>query len=75
MMYQDMIHELTNANPAGVEASMRLQYGVLDHLPRETFRQEARIAEACEAAEPGFLKRIAESFGMGADYEKWETGR
>ena len=47
----------------GVEASMRLQYGTLDHLSREDFRQEIAIARDCERQQPGYLRRLAESYG------------
>ena len=45
MTYQTLLHELApGLNPAGVEASMRLHYGTLNHLPRETFVTEAKLA-------------------------------
>lgn len=74
MTYQQTIHEIDpTINPAGVEASMRLQYGTLDHLPRETFVEEVALAHLCEAEEPGYLRSVAESYGMAADFEKWEA--
>lgn len=75
--YQGIIHEVlpNGPNPAGVEASMRLQYGTLDHLPREEFRREARLAAACEAQSPGILKGLAASYGMAKDYDNWEAAR
>ena len=37
-LYQKSIHDIDpSINPAGVEASMRLQYSTLDHLTHETF--------------------------------------
>ena len=76
MSYQTLLHELApSLNPAGVEASMRLQYGTLDHLPREIFAEEATLAAACEREEPGFLKSIAASMGMADDYNAWEARR
>ena len=73
MYYQKIIRELdSTVNPAGVEASMRLQYGTLDHLCNATFKQEIKIAKACEKAEPGFLKGCAESMGFGAEYAMWQ---
>ena len=43
MFYQKLLHELApDLNPAGIEASMRLQYGTLNHLPREVFAEEAK---------------------------------
>jgi hypothetical protein len=71
--YQRIIRQLhPSVNPAGVEASMRLQYGTLSHLSDADFKREIRIAIACERDSPGFLRRIAESFGMGDDFQQWE---
>jgi hypothetical protein len=74
MFYQKLLHELApGLNPAGVEASMRLQYGTLNHLPREVFAEEAKLAADCERQSPGFLRRTAESFGMGKEFTAWEA--
>ena len=74
MFYQKLLHELApDLNPAGVEASMRLQYGTLNHLPREVFAEEAKLAGNCERQSPGFLRRTAESFGMGEEFAAWEA--
>jgi hypothetical protein len=71
--YQRLINDLApGVNPAGVEASMRLQYGTLDRLPRETFALEAGLAAAMERDQPGVLRRLADSFGMDAEFEHWE---
>ncbi|APH70626.1 hypothetical protein [Aquibium oceanicum] len=76
MSYQTLLHELApELNPAGVEASMRLQYGTLNHLPREIFAEEAKIATACEHQSPGYLRRIADSMGMADEYSAWEASR
>jgi hypothetical protein len=62
--YQKLIHEIApDLDAAAVEAAMRLQYGVLDHLPRETFAEEVQIARACEAEAPGFLADVKASMG------------
>ena len=55
---------LTDREAAGVEGSMRLQYGTLDHLPRSTFRDEILIALSCEGAEPGYLEKVAASYAL-----------
>ena len=58
MTYQTLLRKLApSLNPAGVEASMRLHYGTLNHLPRETFAAEAKIAER---------------MGIAGDFAKWE---
>lgn len=76
MFYQNLLHELApELNPAGVEASMRLQYGTLNHLPREIFSEEAKIAAACERQSPGYLRGIADSMGMANEYDAWEASR
>ena len=76
MSYQKLLHELaTDLNPAGVEASMRLHYGVLNHLPRDTFVAEALLAADLESGSPGILQKIADSLGMAEDYAKWEAAR
>ena len=43
---------LPDLNPAGVEALMRLQSGTLNHLPRETFVVEAKLAAALPPSLP-----------------------
>ena len=49
MSYQPLLHELApDLNPAGVESSMRLHYGTFNHLPRETFVAEAKLAADLE---------------------------
>ena len=59
-------------NPIGVEASMRLQYGTLDHLSRGVFRGEIELAKACEREEPGFMRSTACSFGRGEAFDQAE---
>ncbi len=74
MFYQKLLFELApDLNPAGVEASMRLQYGTLNHLPREVFAEEAKLAADCERQSPGFLRSTAESFGMADEFSAWEA--
>ena len=55
---------MPDLNPAGVEASMRLQSGTLNHLPRETFVVEAKHASDREGQSPGILRKIAESMPL-----------
>ena len=52
---------------------MRLHYGTLNHLPRETFVEEARLAGDLERQSPGILRRIADSMGMADEFAKWEV--
>ena len=74
MPYQTLLDELVpNLNPAGVEASMRMHYGTLNHLPRETFVAEAKLAADLEGQSPGILRKIAESMEMADDFAKWEA--
>ena len=74
MSYQILLHELApDLNPAGIEASMRLHFGTLKHLPRETFVAEVKLAADLEAQSPGILRKIADSTGMADDFAKWEA--
>ena len=74
MSYQKLLRELApDLNPAGVEASMRLHYGVLNHLPRDIFVAEALLAADLESGSPGILQKIADSLGMAEDFAKWEA--
>ena len=74
MSYQTLLHGLApDLNPAGIEASMRLHYGTLNHLPRETFAAEAKLAADLEGQSPSILRKIAESMGMEDDFAKWEA--
>ena len=56
-------------NPVGVECWMRLQYGTLDHLPRETFAAEAAMAKVGEELQPGSLREIAGTYGSAERYD------
>ena len=62
-------------NPVGVEASMRLQYGTLDHLSRAEFLREIDIARTAERMEPGYLRDCAESYDRLSAFERWESER
>ena len=74
MSYQTLLQELApNLNPAGIEASMRLHYGTLSHLPPETVVEEAKLAADLEHQSPGTLRRIADSMGLADDFAKWEA--
>ena len=52
---------------------MRLHYSTLNHLPRETFVAEAKLAADLEGQSPGILRKIADSMGMENDFAKWEA--
>ena len=74
MSYQTLLHELApDLNPAGIEASMRLHYGTLNHLPRETFMTETKLAADLEGQSPGILRKVADSMGIADDFAKWEA--
>lgn len=74
MSYQDIIHELVaDVNPAGVEAFMRFDWPTLCHLPRAVFAEQARLARECERLEPGSLRLMADSMGMGSEYAEWKA--
>ena len=54
---------------------MRLQFGVLDHLDRHDFIREIQVGKECERYEPGSLRRMADTHGLRADYDRWESGK
>lgn len=75
MFYQKLLHELApELNPAGVEAMMRLHHHTLNHLPREVFAAEAKLAADLEREAPGSLREIAQDMGMEGAFAKWEAG-
>jgi len=75
MFYQKLLHELVpELNPAGIEAMMRLHHHTLNHLPREVFAAEAKLAADLERQSPGSLREIAESMGMEGEFAQWEAG-
>jgi hypothetical protein len=75
MAYQKLLHELApEMNPAGVEAMMRLHHHALNHLPREVFVVEAKLAAELERQSPGSLREIAKDRGMEGEFAKWEAG-
>lgn len=51
-------------DPRHVEAWMRLEWGTLDHLPREKFAEYVDVAIDCEKAEPGVGESLAKTFGL-----------
>ena len=51
---------------------MRLQYGTLCHLHHGTFVAECAIAKAMEKDRPGFLRELAQSYGMGRTFDEAE---
>lgn len=71
--YESMIHELDpNINPVGVENSMRLQFGTLNHLPKSEFLREIQIAKDCQRQDPGYLRGVAASYGDAERFDEWE---
>jgi len=72
--YQTLLHQLApDLNPAGVEASMRMQYFTLNQLDIATFAAETKIAAHCEGLCPGILRHIAAHMGFADDFAKWEA--
>ena len=64
-LYTNTIHRIDPAgNAVGVDASMRLQHGTLDHLSDQKMRTEVNIARQYGEQDPGFLERCAESCGL-----------
>lgn len=72
-IYQTIIAQIADdVNPAGVEAHMRAEYGTLGHLDRAAFVREVKIARKCERASPGYLRKVADSYGMAYEFDRWE---
>ena len=69
MNYQETIRQMDSTiNAVGVECSMRVQFGTLDHLGEAEFVEEIELARQMEESEPGILARLADSYGMGREY-------
>jgi len=64
-MYQRHIRDLgITEDPRHVEASMRTQYGTLDHLDRVTFAREADISAEAVAADRDLAEQLAKSYRL-----------
>ena len=71
MSYRSLLRDLApELYPAGIKASMHLHYGTLNHLPRETFTAETKLAADLEGQSPGILRKIADSMDMNDDFAK-----
>ncbi len=73
MTYATMISETAvrlgflGANPAHIEAWMRIEHGTLDALSRAQFDREVRIAIGCAlTSSPAENDALAASFGLRA---------
>ena len=63
MSYAKIILDIDpTANARGIEAYMRSEHGTLDHLPREVFVKEIKMAAACDRQCPGFLDLLASTY-------------
>jgi hypothetical protein len=66
--YQAIIHELLagrDYDPRHIEGFMRLTYGTLDHLPRETFATETELNILCiEEGGTEHAETLAKSYGL-----------
>jgi hypothetical protein len=65
-MYQKLIREIdTKHDPRHIEAFMRVEFGTLDHLPADRFRDEVRIAAQCvDEGGVEMAEQIAKSYGL-----------
>lgn len=67
--------EITGVHPHWVEASMRLEYDTLSHLPIETFERECRVAEAMlKEGTATQMENMAQSMGVDPAFICTETG-
>jgi len=69
--YQQLIRErlalmgrVGAASPRLIEGWLRLQYGCLDGLDRQTFDDEIVIALACIAVDPKGSEQLAQSYAL-----------
>ena len=66
-LYQQRITEIVGPNydPRHVEAFMRVQYGTLDHLPRDLFDEDARFCAVCiDEIGTAEAEKVARSYGL-----------
>lgn len=74
--YARTIREIDQSvNAVRVEAFMRLEYGTLDHLPKEAFVREIELAKQAEVQEPGALRLFAraQSDAMLEDSDNFQS--
>jgi hypothetical protein len=63
MAYEKTISEIApDVDAAAVEAFMRLQYGTLDHLSRDDFKQEIRLFRQCQKADPDLIRSLKATY-------------
>ncbi len=62
--YRERIAGVCEAEPALVEAWMRLEHGTLDGLSPARFDAEARACAALVAHDPGVSRELARSYGL-----------
>jgi hypothetical protein len=65
--YQQRITEIVGPNydPRHVEAFMRVQYGTLDHLPKDLFETDARFCAICiDEIGTEEAEKVARSYGL-----------
>lgn len=74
--YQRLIHDLDptkSVNPAYVEAVMRLEYGTLGHVERETFIREIDLAKKMrDRSTVDDQRRTCANWGLAADFDEWQ---
>lgn len=64
MSYREKIAEVTEANPAHVEAWMRAEYGTLDALSPREFRFAAREFSVQALMFPEESAKLAATYGL-----------
>lgn len=64
--YQKLFLELQpTRDPRHIEAFLRMQFGVLDHLDRDTMAREAAIAVECiDVGGIDNAEQLAQSYGL-----------
>lgn len=66
MSYADIFRELQpKHDPRHIEAYVRLEHSTLDHLNRDTLREEAQVAADCiDICGKKAAEELAESYGL-----------
>ena len=63
--YQQRISKIVpTANPAQVEAFMRVGHNTLDGLSEREFSSECRLCAAAAAQDPALANRLVRSYGL-----------
>ena len=73
-IYEKIVTDINQyINPVGVVCMMREAHHTLDALDIAQFRMETLAAASCEREQPGFLRRMADSYGHVEPFDEWNA--